>query len=123
MVLAIAGAYNGNEITSWTEDQRALHTAQQRESFSTWTGLVWWKWSTGRHHNKSGPHVRAKPSDFDSLCSLCRRELKFDVIGSLVRALANLPGGIGRFLPCRIGSHMSRFLAAWMESVFSWAYF
>ena len=29
-------------------------------------------------------------------------------ISSLVRALAKLPGGIGRFLPCRVGSHVSR---------------
>ena len=29
-------------------------------------------------------------------------------ISSLVRALAKLPGGIGRFLPCGGGSHMSR---------------
>ena len=29
-------------------------------------------------------------------------------LSSLVRALAKLPGGIGRFLPCRVGSHMSR---------------
>ena len=29
-------------------------------------------------------------------------------LSSLVRALAKLPGGLGRFLPCRIGSHMSR---------------
>ena len=29
-------------------------------------------------------------------------------INSLVRALAKLPGGVGRFLPCRFGSHMSR---------------
>ena len=28
-------------------------------------------------------------------------------ISSLVRALAELPGGIGRSLPCGIGSHMS----------------
>ena len=28
-------------------------------------------------------------------------------LSSLVRALAKLPGGLGRFLPCRIGSHMS----------------
>ena len=27
---------------------------------------------------------------------------------SLVRALAKLPGGLGRFLPCGLGSHMSR---------------
>ena len=35
-----------------------------------------------------------------------RRGCQF--LGSLVRALAKLPGGIGRFLPCRLGSHMSR---------------
>ena len=29
-------------------------------------------------------------------------------ISSLVRALAKLPGGLGRFLPCGLGSHMSR---------------
>ena len=29
-------------------------------------------------------------------------------LSSSVRTLAKLPGGLGRFLPCRIGSHMSR---------------
>ena len=29
-------------------------------------------------------------------------------ISSLVRALSKLPGGLGRFLPCDLGSHMSR---------------
>ena len=29
-------------------------------------------------------------------------------VSSLVRALSNLPGGLGRFLPCGLGSHMSR---------------
>ena len=29
-------------------------------------------------------------------------------ISSLVRAAAKLPGGLGRFLPCSVGSHMSR---------------
>ena len=29
-------------------------------------------------------------------------------LSSLVRALAKLPGGLGRFLPCGLGSHMSR---------------
>ena len=29
-------------------------------------------------------------------------------VSSLVRALSKLPGGLGRFLPCNLGSHMSR---------------
>ena len=29
-------------------------------------------------------------------------------VSSLIRALAKLSGGLGRFLPCRLGSHMSR---------------
>ena len=29
-------------------------------------------------------------------------------ISILVRALAKLPGGMGKFLPCGLGSHMSR---------------
>ena len=32
----------------------------------------------------------------------------FQIISSLMRALGKLPGGIGRFLPCGVGSHMSR---------------
>ena len=40
-------------------------------------------------------------------------------LSSLVRALAKLPGGIGRFLPCRIGSHMSRLRhLGWNQSWF-----
>ena len=30
------------------------------------------------------------------------------LISSLVGALGKLPDGVGRFLPCRVGSHMSR---------------
>ena len=29
-------------------------------------------------------------------------------LSSLVRALDKLPGGIGRFLPCTLGTHLSR---------------
>ena len=32
----------------------------------------------------------------------------FQFLSSLVRALAKLPGGLGRFLPCSLGSRMSR---------------
>ena len=33
---------------------------------------------------------------------------KCQFICSLVRALGKLPGGVGRFLPCQVGSHVSR---------------
>ena len=29
-------------------------------------------------------------------------------LSSLLRALGKLPGGLGRFLPCRLGTHLSR---------------
>ena len=37
----------------------------------------------------------------------------------VVRALAKLPGGLGRFLPCGVGSHMSRLRHLGWKSVFS----
>ena len=57
------------------------------------------------------PHVRANrpiliPSVPVSEGIEIRRGCQF--ISSLVRALAKLPGGIGGFLPCKIGSQMSR---------------
>ena len=56
------------------------------------------------------PHVRANrpiliPSVPVSEGIEIRHGCQF--ISSLVRALAKLPGGLGRFLPCKIGSHMS----------------
>ena len=45
-------------------------------------------------------------------------------ISSLLRALGKLPGRLGRFLPCQVGTHLSRLRhLGWKESVFSWAYF
>ena len=60
----------------------------------------------------TGPHVRANrpiliPSVSVSEGIEIRHGCQF--LSSWVRALAKLPGGIGRFLPCRVGSHMSRF--------------
>ena len=57
------------------------------------------------------PHVRANcpiliPSVPVSDGIEIRHGCQF--LRSLVRALAKLPGGLGRFLPCRLGSHMSR---------------
>ena len=57
------------------------------------------------------PHVRANrpiliPSVPVSEGIEIRHGCQF--IRSLVRALAKLPGGLGRFLPCGLGSHVSR---------------
>ena len=57
------------------------------------------------------PHVRAGRSIlFPSVPVSEGIEIRHgcQFLGSLVRALAKLPGGLGRFLPCSLGSHMSR---------------
>ena len=59
----------------------------------------------------SRPHVRANrpiliPSVPVSEGIEIRNGCQF--LSSLVRALTKLPGGLGRFLPCRVGPHMSR---------------
>ena len=57
------------------------------------------------------PHVTAnRPILIPSVPVSEGLEIRHDCqfISSLVRALAKLPGGLGRFLPCEFGSHMSR---------------
>ena len=57
------------------------------------------------------PHVRAnRPILIPSVPVSEGIEIRYgcQFISSLVRALAKLPGGLGRFLPCGLGSHMSR---------------
>ena len=57
------------------------------------------------------PHVRAnRPILVPSVPVLGRIEIRHgcQFISSLVRALAKLPGGLGKILPCGVGSHMSR---------------
>ena len=59
----------------------------------------------------TGPHVRAgRPILFPSVPVSEGIEIRHgcQVLSSLVRALAKLPGGLGRFMPCSLGSHMSR---------------
>ena len=54
------------------------------------------------------PHVRAhRPILIPSVPVSQGIEIRHDCqfLSSLVRALAMLPGGIGRFLPCQVGSH------------------
>ena len=56
------------------------------------------------------PHVRAgRPILLPSVPVSEGIEIRHgcQFLGSSVRALAKLPGGLGRFLPCSFGSHMS----------------
>ena len=57
------------------------------------------------------PHLRAnRPVSFSSVPVSEGIEIRHgcQYISCLVRALAKLPGGMGRFLPCGVGPHMSR---------------
>ena len=58
-----------------------------------------------------GPHLRAnRPISFPSVTVSEGIEIRHGChfISNLIRALAKLPRGIGRYLPCGVGSHMSR---------------
>ena len=68
------------------------------------------------------PHVRAnRPTLIPSVPVSEGIDIRHgcQFISSLVRALAKLPGGIGRFLPCGIGFPHVQVKASWLESVFS----
>ena len=55
------------------------------------------------------PHVRAnRPTLIPSVPVSEGIQIRHGCQVSLVRALAKLPGSLGRFLPCRLGSHRSR---------------
>ena len=57
------------------------------------------------------PHVRAgRPILLPSVPVSEGIEIRngCQFLSSLIRALAKLPGGLGRFMPCSLGSHMSR---------------
>ena len=56
------------------------------------------------------PHVRANRPMLIPSVPVSGIDIRHgcQFLSSLVRALAKLPGGFGRFLPCRLGSHMSR---------------
>ena len=56
------------------------------------------------------PHVRAgRPISVSSVPVSEGIEIRHgcQFISSLVRALGKLPGGLGRFLPCQVGTHLS----------------
>ena len=70
------------------------------------------------------PHVTAnRPTSFPSVPVSEGIEIRHgcQFLSSLVRALAKLPGGLDRFLPCGVGSHFVQVEASWLESVFSWS--
>ena len=57
------------------------------------------------------PHIRAgRPISVSSVPVSEGIEIRHgcQFISSLIRALGKLPGGLGRFLPCQVGSHLSR---------------
>ena len=57
------------------------------------------------------PHVRAgRPISLPSVPVSEGIEIRHgcQFLSSLLRALGKLPGGLGRFLPCRLGTHLSR---------------
>ena len=57
------------------------------------------------------PHVRAhRPILTASVLVTEGIEIRHgcQLLSSLIRALSKLSGGLGRFLPCNLGSHMSR---------------
>ena len=59
----------------------------------------------------TGPHVRdGRPISVSSVPVSEGMEIRHgcQFISSLVRALGKLPGGLGRFLPCQVGTHLSR---------------
>ena len=42
-------------------------------------------------------------------------------VGSPLRSLAKLPGGLSRFIPCSLGRHLSRLRHFWLASTRAWA--
>ena len=81
--------------------------------FPSWNFLFFFEQWAGHRllSEKVRPHVRANrpiliPSVPVSEGIEIRHGCQF--LRSLVRALAKLPGGIGRFMPCNLGSHLSR---------------
>ena len=57
------------------------------------------------------PHIRAgRPISLPSVPVSEGIEIRHgcQFLSSLLRALCKLPGGLGRFLPCRLGPHLSR---------------
>ena len=44
-------------------------------------------------------------------------------IGTLMRSLRMLPGGLGRFVPCSIGANHCRLSSYWVGKVWSWSNF
>ena len=81
--------------------------------FHFWNLILFEQWAGHRllSQKVTRPHVRAgRPILFPSVPVSEGIEIRHgcQFLSSIVRALAKLPGGLGRFLPCSLGSHMSR---------------
>ena len=77
------------------------------------TLVIFEQWAAHRllSEKVTRPHVRAnRPILIPSVPVTEGIEIRHgcQFLGSLITALAELPGGLGRFVPCHLGSHMSR---------------
>ena len=70
------------------------------------------------------PHVRAgRPISLPSVPVSEGIEIRHgcQFLSSLIRALGKLPGGLSRFLPCRLGTHLSRLRhVGWRDPGLPW---
>ena len=128
-VHAVGGCVTGADVDAWP------HSVSMLCKFTAFLGTLQWsagaegighfgvsflkglilfeQWAGHRllSEKVTPPHVRAnRPILITSVLVSEGFEIRLgcQLIRSLVRALGKLPRGIGRFLPCRVRSHMSR---------------
>ena len=124
-----SGCITGSDVAAWP------HSVSMLCKFTAFFGTLHWpvgdvdlghlgvsflevlilfeQWASHRllSEKVTRSHVRAnRPTSISSVPVSEGIEMRqgCQFISSLVRALDKLAGGIGRFSPCRVGSHMSR---------------